>query len=74
MDGYRVERHKHGIVVIGPVPVDDMCHLLKGWAADDRYDLVDAAVAQHFGASMAVTTKEGSKIWRRELGIAEDAE
>lgn len=69
-DSYTVTRHKHGIVVEGPLPVGDMAALCGAWG-ERGYTIVDAAIAGHLRASLVVTDDEGSKAWRAELGIRE---
>lgn len=63
---YTIERHEHGWLVRGAVPVDDLVwvfNLVPGNA------IVDALVAEAMGATMALTTRKESKGWRKELGI-----
>lgn len=72
MSSYRVEQHKHGVVVMGLLPISDMCHLLKGWGEDQMFDVTDVLIAEHYGAALVATTMEGSRLWRAELGISEE--
>jgi hypothetical protein len=64
----RLERRPHGIAVYGPVRVSDLSNLSRGWQAEG-YTIADADVAAHLGATLAVTTAEGSRAWREELGL-----
>lgn len=66
---YRVEEHEHGMVIVGPIPVSELLPLMRTWKRERRLTWCDAIVAQHLGASMVCTTKEGSDAWRKELGL-----
>ena len=63
---YTIERHEHGWLVRGAVPVDDLTWLMR-LVPDDG--IADARVSQALGGSMALTTDDGSKAWRRQLRI-----
>ena len=63
---YTIERYEHGWLVCGPIPVDDLTWLMR-LVPDDG--IADARVSQALGGSMALTTDEGSKAWRKQLGI-----
>ena len=63
---YTIERYEHGWLVRGAVPVDDLTWLMR-LVPDDG--IADARVSQALGGSMALTTDEGSKAWRKQLGI-----
>jgi hypothetical protein len=63
---YTIERHEHGWLVRGPFPVDDLTWLIR-LVPDDG--IADARISQALGGSMALTTDEGSKAWRKQLGI-----
>lgn len=69
MSAYTVTRERHGIVVMGPLPITDMAALLPAWQRELGYDIADALVSGHLKASMVVTDQEGSKAWRAELGL-----
>jgi hypothetical protein len=64
----RLERRPHGIAVYGPVRVSALSDLSRGWQAQG-YTIADAAIVAHLGATLAVTTAEGSRAWREELGL-----
>jgi hypothetical protein len=66
--GYRAECHPHGIVVYGPVPTASLPGLADYWQAEG-YTIADPVIAAHLGATLAVTTAEGSRAWREELGL-----
>ncbi len=66
---YTVTRTEFGIYVKGPIPVNDMLSLLEAWR--DVWDLTDARVSGHLGASLVVTNRDGSRKWREYLGIKE---
>ena len=63
---YTIERYEHGWLVRGAVPVDDLTWLMR---LDPDDGIADARVSQALGGSMALTTDEGSKAWRKQLGI-----
>ncbi len=63
---YTIERYEHGWLVRGPIPVDDLTWLTR-LVPDDG--IADARVSQVLGGSMALTTDEGSKAWRKQLEI-----
>lgn len=67
-DGYRVERHAHGVVVYGPIPLADTSALAGAWEACGL-DTADTRIAAKLGATLAVTSAEGSRLWREELGL-----
>lgn len=64
--GYSVERTPHGILVHGPVPLDDVTALMKTWQ-QRGLDILDAGIAMATGANLAVTSEEGSRAWRAEI-------
>lgn len=68
---YQVVEHKHGVYVLGPVPVSEILALAKIWE-ERGLDLADQYISGHYGASWCQTTREGSKAWRAELGIEVD--
>jgi hypothetical protein len=68
VDSYTVTRHKHGIVVEGPLPVGDMSALCDVWQ-ESGFTIIDAKISGHLKATLVVTSEEGSKAWREELGI-----
>ncbi len=63
---YTIERHEHGWLVRGAIPVDDITWLMRLIPGDG---IVDARVSQALGGSMALTTEDGSVAWRAALGI-----
>lgn len=65
---YRVERHPHGVAIVGPIPVLEMVALLHIWQSQG-FDTVDSHISAKLGASLVVTTREGSTKWRQQLGI-----
>lgn len=69
MDSYTVSRTQYGIIVEGSVPVNDMCTLLKAWAASGKYALVDQLIAEKLGAALAITSKNQQCNWRNELKL-----
>lgn len=70
-DSYTVERHPHGIVCRGPIPIDDLSALLLAWH-EMGYRLCDSVIAKKLGASMVVTRSAAERdAWRAELGIVD---
>ena len=63
---YTIERYEHGWLVRGPIPADDLTWLIR-LVPDDG--IADALVSQSLGGSLALTTQDGSKAWRKQLGI-----
>ena len=63
---YTIERHEHGWLVRGAVPVDDLVWIFKLVPGNA---IVDALIAEAMGATMALTTRNESKAWRKQLGI-----
>jgi hypothetical protein len=63
---YSIEEHEHGVVLRGEIPVGDFAALGKAWK---KRRLVEIApgVASALGATMAVTTKGGTKAWENAL-------
>lgn len=68
MNEYTIQRHPHGVAVIGGIPVSDLDMLVKGWKAMG-FTLFDALVAKKLGATLVCTSEESGKAWRAELGI-----
>lgn len=66
MTTYEVRRYKHGIAVFGPLPVGDMVALAKAWG-DEGYSVIDAGISSALKANIAVTTKNGGALWRKEI-------
>lgn len=65
---YEVIETEHGVWVKGNVPVSEVLSLAKVWE-ERGLDIMDSQVSGHLGGSWCQTTKEGSKAWRKELGI-----
>lgn len=68
MKSYREVKAEHGIAIYGEIPVNNLAKLVKRWRGHG-YDLCDALVARHLGASLCVTTASGSTLWRTALGL-----
>ena len=68
MISYEVRRYALGIMVVGPIPLDEVAALCKAWK-EQGLDWCDAAIAQHFKASFCVCSKANSDKWRAELGL-----
>jgi hypothetical protein len=71
--GDSVSRHEHGIVVLGPVPVDEIIALMRVFE-EYGYDWCDARIADHYGATLVTTDEEGVEQWREELGLEGDSD
>lgn len=63
---YTIERHEHGWLVKGAFPVDDLLWIMRLIPSEG---LADALVSQALGGSMALTTEDGSKAWRKQLNL-----
>ncbi len=63
---YTIERHEHGWLVRGAIPVNDITWIMRLIPGDG---IVDALVSQALGGSMALTTRKESKAWRAALGL-----
>ena len=63
---YTIERYEHGWLVRGSVPVDDLVWIFKLVPGNA---IADALIAGAVGATMALTTRNESKAWRKQLGI-----
>ncbi len=63
---YRIERHEHGFLVFGAIPVEAMRTIVAMGKAE-RFELMDAGVAAAAEATLAITNKKGSKAWRALL-------
>jgi hypothetical protein len=66
--GYHGERHPRGIAVYGSVPLSHLLNVVAT-AVSQGYTIADSAIAARLGATLAVTTAEGSRAWREELGL-----
>jgi len=66
MKKYTVELWDEGIVVKGPIPIDELQMLIKK-AEKLGFDQFDAGVSQAFGASCVITNAEGSKKLREHV-------
>jgi len=42
--------------------------MVNAWHAEG-YTIADPVIAAHLGATLAVTTAEGARAWREELGL-----
>lgn len=65
-----VTRHRYGLTVRGKLPVRDLDGVAK-IAAAWGYDLVDAMISGHIGATMVFVSAETSAAWRAELGVVD---
>lgn len=70
-DAYTVERHPHGLLVRGAVPLSDLLRLTSGWK-DEGYDHLNSHVARAMRATLAVGTKEGLSTWLAEINHAKE--
>jgi hypothetical protein len=64
----RIDYLPRGRTVYGPVSLADLSRLIRIWVAEG-YTIADPAIAAHLGATLAVTTAEGARAWREELGL-----
>jgi hypothetical protein len=72
MDSYTVTRHKHGIVVTGHVPMQDMIALLKVW---ENMRMGNERLAKKLGATIvALESEQAGVCWAEELGIGPERE
>jgi len=62
---YTVERHDHGLLIRGPIPVDHLAGLTK-IAKVAGFPLLDAGVGQVLGG-LALTNKKDGDAWRLEI-------
>lgn len=65
-DEYRVVRCEHGVLIHGPVPIDDLVALQKGFASQG-INLLDAGIAQAMHATVALVSKKSGAKWRAEI-------
>ncbi len=65
-DSYRVERHPHGILIFGSVPVDDLVALSKVWAAAGMGHM-DPGISLPLRANFAFCSPEHGAVWRNEI-------
>lgn len=63
---YTVERCKYGVVIRGPLPIDDMLALSKMYKKQN-YDTAALRVAAALKATMAVCAKEDVEKWEAEI-------
>jgi hypothetical protein len=63
---YTIERHEHGWLVRGAIPVNDITWIMRLIPGDG---IADAQVSQALGGSMALTTEDGSRAWRAALEL-----
>ena len=69
MNQYKIEHHEHGTLLIGRIPSRDMTEILKIFGRIYGYDLCDSLIANHYSATMCLTTEYHSNLWRKELGL-----
>lgn len=69
---YTVEHYQYGMVIRGPLPIDDFGALTE--AAKKRgFDILDAGIGAHLGGTaetnsvMVLASKESSAAWRAEI-------
>lgn len=63
---YSVESTKHGVIVRGSIPVDDLVALTKEWKKKGL-TIIDTMLGEALLANMVITSKKGSKEWRAEV-------
>ncbi len=63
---YTVTREPLGVVITGSIPVTALVALMKDWH-NEGLSVIDSGVASSIGASMVVTSPEGSTAWRAEI-------
>lgn len=68
---YTITHHDHGIIISAPISIDDYCAVVTALAELYDYDLCDGLLAARYHASVCLTTKEKSELWRKELGLNE---
>ncbi len=68
-----ITRNAHGVLISIPIAVNDLVRLTKVYGKE--FDIVDGLISEKLGG-FAMTTKEGRRKWRAELGIeaGEDGE
>lgn len=67
-NGYTVERHPHGLVVVGPIPVREVI-ALAAYGEALGYTVVDAGLSEALGVTMVITGDDDQKAWRTERGL-----
>ncbi len=68
---YRIERHRYGWMVFGPVPVRDLPALTR--LVDDTEGLADGLIAKYYKATLVLASKADSDAWREELNLRGNA-
>jgi hypothetical protein len=68
-DKYTITHYLYGIIISAPAPLLMVGKLILTCNEIYGYDLCDNLIAHHYKGCMCVTTREKSKLWRKELGI-----
>ena len=63
---YTIERHEHGWLVRGEVPVADITWIFRLIPTDG---IADARISSALGGSLALTTYQNGASWRKALGV-----
>lgn len=67
---WKIEIHKHGILVYGHCRVDELCEVAKMARTFYGYGLIDCAgIASRFNANFAFVSEKSHACWCKELGI-----
>lgn len=68
---YSVKKFEHGIAIFHELPWEHAVSFFKMLEHLHGYEILDSLISGHLKCNFAVTTKEGSKKWRKELGLQE---
>jgi len=72
MSTYTIEKAARGYIIRGDIPVSDLKAITDD-AASHQFDIADAHISAHLGATMVLTSSAISRVWRAELGIKKQA-
>ena len=66
---FSIHHYANGVLISSPAPLTIACKIVQLYAEEFGYDICDSWIAHKLGASLCITTKELSEVWRKELGI-----
>ena len=68
-DVYTVAHFPYGVAIRGELPQHLFSYLTGIYSQLYHYDLCDQTIADHLNASVVLTTRDKSNLWRHALGL-----
>jgi hypothetical protein len=69
LESLTIERHKHGIVIRGALPLSMFKQINRD--RKPEWDRCDMLIAKHLRATLVITGGADLEQWRAELGLAD---